>query len=68
VTGSGFVPIQAWVAPLGKLWICTRCGKTAKYRGGDAPGYPASAGWDQSCFISSQLVDEQTLRPSGGAR
>ena len=63
MNGSGFVPIRDWIAPLGKVWICVRCGKKAKYRGGDAPGYPASFGWDQSCFIGSALVDEKTLRP-----
>jgi hypothetical protein len=63
VSESDFAPIPEWIAPDGKIWICTRCGKTAKYRGGDAPGYRASAGWDESCFISSRLVDEKTMRP-----
>jgi hypothetical protein len=63
VSESGFVPMPEWIAPEGQIWICHRCGKKAKYRGGDAPGYPASFGWDESCFISSVLVDEKTLRP-----
>ena len=48
----------AWIAPNGKLWRCTVCQKFAKYRAGYLPGFPASWGWDESCFMNSVLESE----------
>lgn len=49
-----------WIAPEGKIWSCRACGKRAKYLAGPAEGLPASHGWDESCALNCDLVDEET--------
>lgn len=49
------------IAPEGKLWVCFACGRTQKNRyGGDG------SGWDASCYVNSELVDETRLVIEGG--
>ena len=45
------------IAEEGKIWVCLACGKTSKDRYGDA-----GTGWDESCFLHSELLDEGKLR------
>lgn len=42
-------------APEGKVWVCTKCGKTSlnRYRGPNL--------WDESCTLNADLVDESRL-------
>lgn len=57
-------------APEGKLWVCTACGKTARWKygfldDGTPKGGPidqeASPGWDVSCTMNSQLHHTRLL-------
>lgn len=46
------------IAPDGKLWVCTACGKTAKNRHGPPN---ADQGWDESCVLNSHLFNKDEL-------
>lgn len=48
------------IAPLGKLWVCTACGKTTR------DSYGSEKGWDESCMLNSVLVEESRLVYGGG--
>jgi hypothetical protein len=46
-------------APDGKIWVCMACGKISKNKYGTDPY--RSHGWDESCFVNSELYDESRL-------
>lgn len=46
------------VAPKGKLFICTACGKRSMDKYGEKE---IDYGWDISCVLNSMLVDESLL-------
>lgn len=46
------------MAPEGKIWKCSACGKLAKDRDG-LDGF-RSPGWDVSCMLHAVLVEETT--------
>lgn len=45
-------------APLGKVWLCMMCGKTAK------DYCTEKGGWDESCALNCILVDEAAKLPT----
>lgn len=51
------------VAPEGMVFVCLACGKRSR----DKYGFdPINRGWDVSCMINSELVDERNLVLEGG--
>ena len=47
------------IAPLGKIWVCTACGKTSRDEYGFSPEH--SYGWDESCTLHAKLFDVAKL-------
>jgi hypothetical protein len=40
------------IAPKGKIWLCTACGKTSPHRYGTS-----GSGWDEACMLNSELIN-----------
>ena len=41
------------IAPVGRIWVCRACGKTARDK------YGESGGWDESCMLNAVLCYER---------
>jgi len=53
-------------APLGKIWVCTACGKVSPSdRYGNSGSTP---GWDESCVLNSVLVSKDDVVDIGDGR
>lgn len=51
------------IAPEGKIWVCSVCGKTARSN----YGTDASPGWDASCMLNAVLChQEKRIDPKDG--
>lgn len=51
------------LAPEGQAWVCLACGKTSRSRFGLDKGNKnvAMKGWDASCVLNSQLIQEDWI-------
>lgn len=47
-------PPKSYAAPKGKIWRCMACGKRSKDKITDVE----NSGWDESCFLHAELVDD----------
>lgn len=52
-------------APEGKVFVCFTCGKRSRDKYGDQA---IDRGWDISCVLNSNLVDESKLVLGDGGR
>ena len=59
-------PTPPRLAPPGFVWVCVACGKTARDRYGIEGEH--SPGWDESCMLNSELVEESRIVRGNGGR
>lgn len=53
------------IAPEGKVYVCTACGKRSRDECGEQALTP---GWDESCILNARLYDESQLKLDSSGR